>query len=139
MIKKIVLFCCSMIVLSCSDNTQINDCFLDVNVSEVLNTRLPSYQLLTINGTSNTYSIGGRQIHIIRNNASDFIAFDLECPDRNCNAPLDIITNAPIITCTCHDRNYNYLQGGKLIGEEGCGMLMYTVNLIGSDGVQIRN
>ncbi len=139
MFKKIMFLCFCITVLSCSDNTQINDCFMDVHVSEVLNTRLPSNQLLTINGTSKTYSIDGRQIHIIRNNASDFIAFDLECPDRNCNTPLDITTNAPLITCTCHNRNYNYLQGGALIGEEGCGMLMYTVNLIGSDAVQIRN
>ena len=138
MLKKIFLLVILTIMLSCEDNTIINDCFKGVIVSEVLNTRLPSYQSLTINGSSKTYSISGRQIHIIRNNASNFVAFDLECPDRTCNTPLDI-SNLPTISCVCHNKKYNYIEGGRLIGEEGCGMLMYSVNLIGSDAVQIRN
>lgn len=138
MIKKIVFIIIFSTLISCEDNTRINDCFAGISVSEVLNTRLPSYQNLTINGTSNTYAINGRSIHIIRNSASNFVAFDLECPERTCKTPLDI-SNLPTITCTCHNKNYNYLEGGRLIGEEGCSMLMYSVSLIGNDAIQIRN
>ncbi len=138
MIKKALFIIFLSVLLSCEDNTRINDCFMGISVSEILNTRLPSYQNLTINGTSKTYLIRGRSIHIIRNSSSNFVAFDLECPDRTCNLPLDI-SNLPTITCTCHNKNYNYLEGGRLIGEEGCGMLMYTVSLVGSEAVQIRN
>ncbi|KGL62737.1 Rieske 2Fe-2S domain-containing protein [Polaribacter sp. Hel1_85] len=138
MIKKFAILLFVFVLFSCEDNTQINDCFTGVNLNEVLNTRLPGYQTLTINGTSKTYSINGRSIFIIRNNSSNFIAFDLECPDRSCNTPLDI-SNLPTVTCSCHNKSYNYLEGGRLIGEEGCGMLMYTVNLIGNDAIQIRN
>ena len=138
MIKKVVFIIIFTTILSCEDNTRINDCFMGISVSEILNTRLPSYQNLTINGTSDTYLINGRSIYIIRNNSSNFVAFDLECPDRTCKTSLDI-SKLPTITCICHNKNYNYLEGGRLIGEEGCGMLMYSVNLISNDAVQIRN
>jgi nitrite reductase/ring-hydroxylating ferredoxin subunit len=138
MFKKIFFLIILTIMLSCEDNTRINDCFNGVIVSEVLNTRLPSYQTLTINGSNKTYSINGRQIHIIRNSASNFVAFDLECPDRTCKTSLDI-SNLPTINCVCNNKKYNYIEGGRLIGEEGCGMLMYYVKLVGSDAIQIRN
>ena len=138
MFKKVMFFFLFVILLSCEDNTSINNCFEGISISEILNTRLPGYQKLTINGTSSTYIISGRLIHIIRNSSSNFIAFDLECPDRNCKSSLDI-SNLPTITCICHNKNYNYLEGGRLIGEEGCGMLMYSVNIVGGDAIQIRN
>ncbi len=137
MIKKILFFLFLAFSFSCSDNTQINDCFNGITVFEVLDLRLPAYQNLNINGLSVTATIDGRRIHIIRNNASDFVAFDLECPERNCNKPLKL--NLPKITCECHDIDYNYLEGGRPINKEGCSMLMYSVFQRGNESLEIRN
>ncbi|PWG06125.1 Rieske 2Fe-2S domain-containing protein [Polaribacter aquimarinus] len=137
MIKKILVFWFLVMSFSCSDNTQINDCFTGINIFEILNLRLPAYQNLNIDGLSVTATINGRNIHIIRNNASNFIAFDLECPERNCNKPLKL--NLPKIICECHNIEYNYLEGGRPINQEGCSMLMYSVSLKGNEALEIRN
>jgi len=137
MIKKIVFLGFFMILFSCIDDTQVNICFEDVNVSETIDFNLPANQQLLINGGSITTRIDGRTIYIIRNNSSNFVAFDLECPDRDCDELLQV--NLPTITCTCHNISYNYLQGGNPIGEEGCGLLMYSVYTKGSNAIEIRN
>jgi len=138
MIKKTLICLLFLSLFSCEDNTTINDCFRGVFVSEVIEFRLPVYQDLIVNGGSTTNTINGRLIHIIRNSSSNYIAFDLECPLRTCNSPLDI-SNLPTITCPCHEKKYNYLEGGRVIGEEGCSMLMYNVTPVGNNAIQITN
>ncbi|TXD47901.1 Rieske 2Fe-2S domain-containing protein [Polaribacter sp. IC073] len=138
MFKKALICILLATLLSCEDNTRINDCFRGIYVSELIEFRLPIYQKLIVNGGSLTSRIDGRLIHIIRNRSSDYIAFDLECPSRTCKSPLDI-SNLPTIICPCDNKKYNYLEGGRLIGEEGCSMLMYSISPVGTGAIQIRN
>jgi len=139
MIQKIVCIFLVTALFSCDRRELVNECFPEVTVFSILNTRLPVYQDLNFDGgTTNIYNIQGRNIAIIRNSSSNIIAFDLECPERICDQPLDV-TNPPRIICVCNNKEYNYLQGGRLVGEEGCGLLMYTATLINNGSIQISN
>ena len=139
MIQKIVCIFLLTAFFSCDKRELVNECFPEVNVFSILNTRLPVYQDLNFDGgTTNSYKIQGRNIAIIRNSPSNIIAFDLECPERTCDQPLDV-TNPPRTICFCDNKEYNYLQGGRLVGEEGCGLLMYTATLINNGNIQISN
>lgn len=138
--KKLIFLALCITFLNCDSNTFVNNCFRNVQVNELIDFTQPVYQGLLVDGGSVTANnIDGRNIHIIRNTSSNYTAFDLQCPERDCSSLMEI--RGVLITCPCDEKSYNYLQGGRLIDgdENDCAMLVYNVTPLGSNAIQITN
>lgn len=133
--KKIIFVFSCILLLNCSSNTIVSECFKGIQVDEIINFQLPEYQNLLVDGGRVSSFIDGRNIQIIRNSSSNYLAFDLECPEQDCNSPMTF--DSISITCPCSNKKYNYLQGGAPVDGNGCAALIYLVEPISSTSIRI--
>ena len=132
--KKIFCFFSLIILLSCSDNIPVNNCFRGVDMNTTINTRLSEFDGLLVPNGSSQNIIQGRNVYIFRTGNS-YKAFDQQCPERNCNSLMTF--NGVQIICPCDDKKYSYLSDGAPIDNEGCAALMYFVTKLNSSQLRI--
>ncbi|CAM1352109.1 Rieske (2Fe-2S) protein [Tenacibaculum insulae] len=133
--RKILYLFSFIILLSCSDNTPVNDCFRGIDMNTIIDLSLPEYQGLLIPSGTSENSIQGRNIFIFRTGNSGYKAFDQQCPEATCNSLMTF--DGVHIKCPCDDKKYNYLANGAPIDNEGCAALMYFVSKISSSQLRI--
>ena len=132
--KNLAVLAILLVLLSCSDRPIINNCFEGITINATVNLSNPEFVDLQVpNGYTET-NLSGRRILLIRGN-SRYRAFDLQCPERDCNTPMQF--DGLLLDCSCSGKQYNYLQGGVPQDGEGCSALEYTVSQTGSDRLQI--
>lgn len=133
--KKIFCFFSLIILLSCSDNVPVNNCFRGININAIIDLTLPEFQgLLVPNGTSENI-IEGRNVFIFRTGNNGYRAFDQKCPENTCNSLMTF--DGIQIKCPCDDKKYNYLANGAPIDNQGCDALMYFVTKLNNSQLRI--
>lgn len=133
--KKVLLVFSFLAIVSCGDEPITTNCFRGINVDKIIDFNLPEYQPLLINGGKVITTINGRRIQIIRNSSTNYLAFDLQCPDQNCSK--DMTFDGVTIRCLCNGKKYNYLNGGAPLEGNGCAALLYFVQPINDTSIRI--
>ncbi len=128
--KKIIVVLSVFLLISCSDETVVNECFNDLNVSGIVNLTNPEFIELQVPGGFATTSIDGRNILLINTATSGFKAFDLACPEGSCGSIMTF--DGLKLACPCTNKEYSSLNGSPINGE-GCFALEYNV-LEGNNG-----
>ncbi|OCK44130.1 hypothetical protein BA195_05435 [Tenacibaculum soleae] len=143
--KKLIAIFCFITTLSCSDNTNINNCFRGVNITTIIDSSLSEhnispYNLLVPGGYSISF-IEGRKILISNLGNNNYRAFDLQCPSKDCTSPMDF--NGLKLICSCGGEQYSSLSGclindkGECVGSSSCSALMYFVTYLGNSKLRI--
>lgn len=139
--KKILSLLLLLTLFSCSDSGQINSCFSNFSFNEVVNLGNAEFVNLQVPGGSATTSVGGRRLLILRVGNDRYKAFDLQCPDGNCNSVMTY--TAPTLTCPCTQKKYSSINGcplnedGQCLEDGSCFALVYIANKVGDNSLQI--
>ncbi len=133
--RKIFYLFILAIMLSCTDNTPINNCFNGINMNAIIDLTLPEFQGLLVPSGSSQNTIQGRNVYLFRTGNTGYKAFDRQCPEATCNSLMTF--DGIQIKCPCDDKKYNYLANGAPIDNEGCSALMYLVTKISSSQLRI--
>ncbi|MBA6155721.1 phosphoribosylaminoimidazole carboxylase [Tenacibaculum sp. S7007] len=140
--KKVFLLIIILISFSCSDNTLVNNCFSNLSFDELVDLSNPEFNAILTPGNHVITNEGGRNILIIhRGTTPKYKAFDLQCPERNCNSPMTF--DGLFLKCSCDDVRYNSLSGcpvnneGQCKNDNTCFALEYTVREISQTSLQI--
>ncbi|MBS9774114.1 MAG: hypothetical protein KGV59_03025 [Tenacibaculum sp.] len=123
--KKNIFIFCFILLISCDKETIVNDCFRNVTLNQVIYLNNPEFNNLAHPGLYMPTNIQGRRVLIINRGTSGYKAFDLECPEKDCNTFLEF-KNLDI-KCFCSGKKYEILSGGAPKDREGCSMLEYVV------------
>ncbi|CAM1334862.1 hypothetical protein [Tenacibaculum aestuariivivum] len=137
--KKIFYLFSLIIIIGCTDNIPINDCFRGIEMNAIIDLTLPEYQGLLVPNGSSQNIIQGRNVFIFRTGNNGYKAFDQQCPEKTCDALMvfdGIHIQVPCNKESCDNKKYNHLQGGAPIDNQGCAALMYFVTKI--NGSQLR-
>ncbi len=129
------------LTISCGSNTTINSCFNNTIQPITLDLNTPQLNgLQTPNGTAEI--TGGLNGIILFNKGTSgsfkYIAFDRQCPNKDCTTPMTI--SSPTMECPCDNTRYSLLNGSLISGNSNCegGARMYTVIQNGSS-IQISD
>ena len=122
--KKIFVLSLIFLFTNCLDRSIVNDCFNTINVSGIVNLSNPEFIDLQVPGGYATTSIDGRAILIINSSTSGYKAFDLACPEGDCNSYMTF--DGLKLICPCSEKEYNSLNGSPIDGE-GCFAFEYNV------------
>ncbi len=133
MIKKFLIFFCTLLFLNCGDQTIINNCFPNVSINGVINLNNPEFINLQTPGGYTTTNLQGRSLIVI-NRSSSYKAYDLQCPEGDCASSMTF--DGLKLICPCSDKEYNSLNGSP-IDSEGCFALEYTVTQTSNSTLQI--
>lgn len=111
MIKKIIIFCISILFFGCVDNTPLENCLqtLPLNISTDLNN--PQLINAQTPGGFAELSGGSKGILLFNINGSDFVAYDKLCPNNDCSSPMTF-ENGLTLKCSCDDSEYSVHFGG---------------------------
>lgn len=131
--KKEILIICSFLFFSCGSEPIQNNCFQGFTINEIINLVNPEFNDLQVPGGSAITKLAGRNVIIIRGN-SHYKAFDLECPEKDCDTPMTF--DGLKLKCTCSKKEYNSLNGSPINGN-GCFALEYNVIVSSSNTLQI--
>lgn len=132
--KHILVLLISYLLVSCTNDSNTNDCFFGVVLNETINLSNPQFIDIQVPGGSTMVNLGGRRILIIRRTSIAFKAYDLECPERDCNSFMTF--DGLKIICACNQKEYNSLNGSPIDGN-GCFVLEYNVQQISGSALQI--
>ena len=124
-----------LLFISCGSDTVVNNCFQNFTFSDVIDLDNAEFVDLQVPGSDVIFSRAGRNILIIRRTTTNYKAFDLECPERNCSTPMTFDDGLKM-ECSCHNKEYNSLNGSPIDGE-GCLAMEYIVTNIGNNALQI--
>lgn len=110
MIKKIGIFVLFLSLINCSSNENLANCIqglplnlvTDLNNPQLINAQTPGGHVI-LNGSS-------KGVLLFNKNGNDFVAFDLNCPNNNCSAPM--VFENRLLKCTCDDSTYSVDFGG---------------------------
>lgn len=132
--KKILILLTGLHMVSCSNDTNTNNCFFGITLNETINLSNPQFIDIQVPGGHTSVVLGGRNVLIIRRTSSAFKAYDLECPERDCSSSMTF--DGLKMICPCSQKEYNSLNGSPINGQ-GCFALEYTVQQISSTALQI--
>ncbi len=132
--KKLFYLFTLILIISCSDNVPVNNCFNGINMNTIIDLTLPEFQGLLIPNGESKNTIQGRNVYIFKTGSS-FKAFDRQCPERKCNSLMTF--NGVEIICPCDNKKYSFLSDGAPVNGEGCHALMYLVTQISSSRLRI--
>ena len=132
--KKILLIFSLVFLTNCAKEEITNECFNNINITGTIQLSNPEFIDLLVPSGYTTTRIAGRDILIINTTSSGYKAFDLQCPEGDCSSSMTF--DGTFIKCSCDDKQYNYLQGGRPTDGEGCFALEYNV-LEGNGTLQI--
>ncbi|CAL2056992.1 hypothetical protein [Tenacibaculum sp. 190524A05c] len=132
--KKILILFIGLLMFNCSDSTNINNCFFGITLNETINLSNPQFIDIQVPGGSTIVNLGGRRVLIIRRTSTAFKAYDMECPERDCNSFMTF--DGLKMICPCTQKEYNSLNGSPIDGN-GCFALEYNVQQISSTALQI--
>ncbi|TCI85148.1 Rieske (2Fe-2S) protein [Tenacibaculum sp. M341] len=132
--KKVFLILICFIFFNCTNNDNLNNCFFGIQLNETINLSNPQFIDIQVPGGSTVANIGGRTILILRQNNSSYKAFDLQCPERDCNSMMTF--DGLKLTCPCSGKEYETINGGAIDGE-GCPALRYIAVLLNNNTLQI--
>lgn len=127
--KKLFSFCLLVALFGCKNERIINECFQNIKLNEIIYLENPEFINLSVPGGTSTTFIGGRKILIIRRTNSQFKAFDLSCPEGNCNNTMRF--DGLKLICPCNKKEYNSINGMPIDGE-GCSAIEYTTQVNGN-------
>lgn len=119
-----------MLVLSCSDSHQNENCKYLVNaaVSANINLNLPSYSQLQYTSNSIYIPNQGNKGIIIINVGSHYRAWDAADPNHEQNTCSLLTIKGVEAVCGCSDANtYNLYTGGSVAKGLPCGLKEYRV------------
>jgi hypothetical protein len=91
--KKFLFLVSTILILGCTSNSVVNDCFPFITVNESVNLDLPQFIDLQVPGGW-AYTGGGLQGLIIYNSGLQFKAFDRSCPGQNISSCSQMIVFA---------------------------------------------
>lgn len=132
--KKVFFILISLILISCSDDNNINSCFSTIRLNETINLSNPQFIDIQVPGGSTITNVGGRNVVIIRRTNSSFKVFDLQCPENDCSSYMTF--DGLKLICPCTDKEYNSLNGSPIDGE-GCFALEYNAVRVNNNTLQI--
>ncbi len=127
MFKKILIVGL-IVVFSCKNEQNIQNCFSGIKFNELIYLNNPEFLKLTVPGGNVISSLSGRVVLIIRKSSS-YKAFDLQCPEKDCDEPM--IFDGLKLICSCSKKEYNSLNGSPIDGK-GCFALEYNTQINGN-------
>ncbi len=127
--KKNIFIFCFILLISCGKETIVNDCFRGITINRTISLNLPAYSELQIPNNSKITNIQGRDVLIVNRGSSGYKAFDLKCPERDCEVSMSF--DGLKMICSCSKKEYNSLNGSPINGK-GCFALEYNVQRNGS-------
>ena len=133
--KNLALLFSFILLINCSDDPIENECFSNISISGTINLTNPEFIDLQVPGGHAITTLQTRNVLIINSSTSGFKAFDLECPEGDCNTPMTFEGFGSPIVC-CNGKEYNHLNGSPINGD-GCFALEYNVNQTSSSTLQI--
>jgi len=138
--KKLIFLLITVLLVSCTDSGNDNNCFPFVSVNETINLELPQYIDLNVPGGW-AYAPGGLQGLIVYNlNGVQFKAYDRLCPGQNISSCSQMIVDSNLrILCQCDDVEYNILNGAPLTDGAECFANEYLVENLNGSILRITN
>ena len=136
MIKKTLLLCSFITILSCVEDNLPSYCLrpLDISISKSLDN--PDFnKILTIGSVE--ISGGYKGILLINKGLDRYLAFDRMCPNNDCNSPMTF--DGLVLECSCDESRYSVDLGGtpQTEGFE-CPAIEYKAEKIGNS-IRISN
>lgn len=132
--KRVILFFCLMLMLSChKDNpTNGNPYIQNVSFSKEINLNLPSYNAL--NFVSNPIlitdpGVGVQGIIVMKAGVSEYRAWEASCPIQYPTSCSKLTINGVNAKCTCDNIEYSIYTGD---GGQKYAMKAYRVELSGA-------
>ncbi len=116
-------------IMACKDERVINNCFKGVKLNYLIYLNNPEYTNLNIPGGHVIKTIQNRTILIIRNKDS-YKAFDMECPEKDCDKPMAF--DGIKLICSCSKKAYSSLNASPIDGK-GCFVLEYNAEISGDN------
>lgn len=110
MFKKIGFLVCFCLFISCSDSGNLGNCIRTFNVSVGTDLNNPGLINAQTPGGFAILPGGNKGILLFNKNGTDFVAFDLFCPQGNCDEPM--VFENRLLKCTCDDSTYSVDFGG---------------------------
>lgn len=110
--RKLLLICLFFSLFSCEKNDTF-DLLPIVPVDIRINLNLPQYIELQIPGNWNDSTVGGIRGIFIQNigiGTPPFKAFELACPNNDCNAPM-VFDGSLKFKCPCDNSEYSVIDG----------------------------
>jgi nitrite reductase/ring-hydroxylating ferredoxin subunit len=137
--KKFLFLVSTILILGCTSNSVVNDCFPFITVNESVNLDLP--QFIDLQGPGGwAYTSGGLQGLIIYNSGLQFKAFDRSCPGQNISSCSQMIVDSNLkILCQCNDSEFNILNGAPLTEGVNCFANEYLVENLNGSLLRITN
>ncbi|MCH2034627.1 MAG: hypothetical protein MK202_14040 [Tenacibaculum sp.] len=132
--KNILILLIGFLLVSCTNDTNTNNCFFGVTLNETINLSNPQFIDIQVPGGHTIINLGGRRVLIIRRTTSSFKAYDMECPEGDCTSAMTF--DGLKMICPCSQKEYNSLNGSPIDGQ-GCFALEYTALQISSTALQI--
>lgn len=135
--RKLLFFFIFLTVLSCKDETIVNNCFPTLSVNKTINLNTPEFINLQTPNSEPAYTTGGFNGILLFRTQSTYKAFDRRCPENNCDKQM--ILNYPSIECPCDGKKYNAINGGSPQNGSGCFAKEYRVLISSSSTLVITN
>lgn len=138
--RKLLLICSLISLFSCEKNDTI-DLLPNVPVDVIVNLNLPQYIELQIPGTWDDSTVGGIRGIFIQNTGvgnPPYKAFELACPNNDCNAPM-VFDGSLKFKCPCDNSEYNVIDGSPLTAGNSQFAREYKVIVINSTTLNITN
>ncbi|MDE0536144.1 hypothetical protein [Tenacibaculum sp. L6] len=139
--KKFFYLLFVIICLSCSENTNINNCFGNFSFIESFDLNNPEFISILTPGNHVITSRSGRNLLIInRGGTPKYHAFDLQCPEKDCSSPMTF--DGLKLNCVCGDHHYSSYSGFP-VDKEGtqidgdCNALMYFTTPLSGNRLRI--
>lgn len=137
MTKKIIILVSFLLLINCSDTTNLANCIRSFNLNLVTDLNNPELINAQTPGGFAQLPGGNKGILLFNKNGTDFVAYDRLCPRNNCTAPMTYQNR--LLTCSCHNSSYSVDFGGapQTEGFE-CPAIEYRVTINGST-IRISN
>lgn len=129
MIKKVLFVILVFLYFGCTNNTDLGNCFPKSQISIVKNLSLPELNNARVPGGFVIFPNEGIKGILLLNTSSDFVAYDLFCPNNFCESPMTFDGNFTL-TCSCDGSKYSVglaLGGTPQTSDFDCPAIEYSV------------